>query len=154
MDVFSIQIKVYTSVYLSILTYTDFAYASSLGRSYISSASNPSPSMSFSFVIKKLFTSAKDNWDQILQLGSTGINRVQLGVPDLSLVHSLLVSELLQDTITLHLTPCALRFLQDTFVVEICTHPGFKTEEIPPAYWHVSQSPRTSFFQSSLFQGS
>ncbi|KAI2704676.1 hypothetical protein CBS147332_7330 [Penicillium roqueforti] len=49
--------------------------------------------------------------------------------------------ELLQDTITLHLTPCALRFLQDTFVVEICTHPEFKTEEIPPAYWHVSQSP-------------
>ncbi|KAJ5186399.1 hypothetical protein N7449_011163 [Penicillium cf. viridicatum] len=32
-------------------------------------------------------------------------------------------------------------------------HPGFKTEEISPAYWHVSQSPRTSFLQSSLFQG-
>ncbi|KAJ5517246.1 hypothetical protein N7527_008806 [Penicillium freii] len=33
------------------------------------------------------------------------------------------------------------------------THPGFNTEEISPAYWHVSQSPRTSFLQSSLFQG-
>ena len=53
------------------------------------------------------------------------------------------------------LVPCDCS--QDTFVVStrpprLSTHPGSK-EEISPAYWLVSQSPRTSFLQALLFQG-